>query len=92
MKTIYPILIHNYPPGHGILPPRILGRLVFQNHTLVDQFRFPRSKKKRMLKKWKAQPSNFRPSPHAFVTKDCIYIHPAFYRGLIDSAYGRGRQ
>lgn len=54
---------------------------VFTDSSMVEQFRFPRSKRKRIRMKWKKRPENFRPSRCALVDqrRGNIYCHPAMY-------------
>jgi len=45
-----------------------------------QQFRFPRSKKRRIRAKWKARRENFRKEPGFFIDLDGrVYMHPAIY-------------
>lgn len=54
---------------------------IFTDPGMVEQFRFPRSKGKRIRNKWKKQQKNFRPSRHALVEqrRGNIYCHPTMY-------------
>lgn len=49
---------------------------IIESTACVDQFRFPRSKKKRIRLKWAGQPANFRPSTKAFKMGDKLVCHP----------------
>lgn len=42
------------------------------------QYRFPRSRKRRIRVKWAARPENFREQPLAFRAGNTIICHPAF--------------
>lgn len=46
--------------------------------TETIQFRFPKSKKKRIRKKWSKNESNYRlaPSSNLYITNNTIYMHP----------------
>jgi len=70
--------------------PNFLGQLagikVFVDPHLQDriQFRFPRSKKKRIRKKWAKQERNYKriPSKSIYKIGDAIYVHPILYEQL----------
>lgn len=51
---------------------------IYGDPSMVEQFRFPRSKGKRIRLKWKKNPKNSRPSRHALVDqrRGNIYCHP----------------
>lgn len=57
---------------------------IFQVSSMVEQFRFPRSKRKRIRNKWRKRSSNFRPSRHALVNqrRGHIYCHPTTYEEI----------
>lgn len=56
----------------------ILGIPVFSTMTAVEQFRFPRTKKRRIRKKWAARRENFRPDPNIYHIAGAGYVgHPA---------------
>lgn len=46
--------------------------------TVVEQFRFPRTKKRRIRNKWSKRPINFRPSRKALQMGNSLYMHPFF--------------
>lgn len=53
---------------------------IFTNPSMLEQFRFPRSKGKRIQKKWQKNYRNFRACRKAFVDQgDNIYCHPSMY-------------
>lgn len=54
------------------------GMKVYTNPFLTKQFRFPRSKGKRIRQKWAKRPENFRPSRDCLIDKQrgAIYCHP----------------
>ena len=54
---------------------------IFESATMMqEQFRFPRSKKKRMQKKWRKQEKNFRAITDRcyIVDQNRMYCHPIF--------------
>jgi len=57
---------------------------MFTDVSMTEQFRFPRSKGKRIRMKWRKNPKNFKPSRHALVDQQrCnIYCHPAIYEQI----------
>lgn len=56
---------------------KIAGIPLYSTPTAVQQFRFPRTKNRRIRKKWAARPENFRPYPHFFHIAGFGYIgHP----------------
>lgn len=66
----------------GIYPPRLhsLGGIkIITDPLMVEQFRFPRSKGKRIKLKWKKRPANFRPAKHTLMDQQrgLVYCHPA---------------
>lgn len=46
------------------------------------QFRFPRSKKNRIRKKWIKREANFRSTPCAFQVGGTLIVHPSIYSQL----------
>lgn len=56
------------PPAPVIRPSKIM----------VEQFRFPKSKKRRIRRKWAKRTENWRPMTKALFNKNTneIYIHP----------------
>lgn len=50
---------------------------IIESEYLLEQFRFPRSRKKRIRNKWAKRPENFRPSVKAvYQMGDTIICHP----------------
>lgn len=51
---------------------------IFSDPGMVEQFRFPRAKGKRIRNKWKKNARNFRASRHALIDQQRgnIYCHP----------------
>ena len=53
---------------------------IVENHLLVkrEQIKFPRSKKKRILKKWYKDPKNWisYPDPAVYKSGNTIFCHP----------------
>lgn len=45
---------------------------------LVEQFRFPKTKKRRIRNKWAKRPVNFRPMRGGYLDKkhNVLYVHP----------------
>lgn len=61
----------------------LLGIEVITSHTLTVQYRFPRSKKKRIRKKWAAVNSNWRPYGGFFkLPTGAILCHPTMLEKL----------
>lgn len=58
---------------------------IIPTKTMVKQFRFPRSKGKRIQKKWKKIPSNFKPSRDVIIDNQhgIIYCHPSIYSEIV---------
>ena len=46
------------------------------------QFRFPRSKKKRIRNKWAKRDRNYRWEPHGYMVDDKFIVHPAYMAKL----------
>jgi hypothetical protein len=55
------------------------GVVVPSKHCM-EQFRFPKSKKKRIRNKWAKRPENWRPMRTALLTPEALYCHPALLR------------
>ena len=49
---------------------------IIEDSRLVDQYRFPRSKKKRIRNKWAKDPRNFMPSRRVCVAAGVLICHP----------------
>ena len=60
------------------------GFRIIESTRLVEQFRFPRTKKRRIRKKWAKRSQNYRPSRRCFVDERLrvIYAHPVFVAEL----------
>jgi hypothetical protein len=62
------------------------------NHCVVmEQYRFPKSKKKRIRKKWRKETRNFKclPDPQMYLLKDKAWIgHPATIQKLMEKVMG----
>jgi len=68
---------------------KISGVKVFTDSGLSirEQFRFPRSKRKRIKKKWRKQRGNWRnnPDPNVYcVGRDVMVMHPAVAHKIED--------
>jgi len=64
---------------------------IIEDPRLTEQFRFPKSKKKRIRKKWAARPGNHRPSQHIYIAAiggygKTIVCHPAVAARLKNQA------
>jgi hypothetical protein len=61
----------------------LYGFQVFPCHYMFDrkQVKFPRSKKKRMIKKWRKQPKNYKIIPQEKVIQigNGLHMHPDLY-------------
>ena len=59
------------------------GPRIIPDDRLVEQFRFPKSRKRRIRKKFAKTPANFRPSTKAYATPDgALICHPTFVSRL----------
>ena len=56
----------------------ILGLRLIETPNMVEQFRFPKTKKKRILKKWAKRSQNWRPSKQVFLLEkeNTLICHP----------------
>lgn len=63
----------------------IAGIRICVSDTVREQYRFPRTKKRRIRNKWSAREVNWRPARKALQTEDAIYMHPTFYAQFKDS-------
>jgi hypothetical protein len=66
--------------GMGVLMNNLsdyYGLKIFQSALIVKrvQFRRPRSRKRRIQRKWAARPENFRESPAAYIVNGNLYCH-----------------
>ncbi len=53
------------------------GIKIIESNLLVEQYRFPKSKKKRIRVKWAKRPANWRPDiKRAYQMGDAIICHP----------------
>jgi len=50
--------------------------------TILKQIRFPRSKKRRIRKKWAKRPDNFVSEPAAYWVGGDLYAHPVIVRKM----------
>lgn len=71
-------------------PPAINGRIE-ASEAVREQYRFPRTKKRRIRNKWAARPENYRPSRRAWVLDGTIYVHPTKL-SLLNTAVSHGAQ
>jgi len=63
-----------------LLEPPPATRKIFVSSTITRQYRFPRSKKRRIRDKWFKQPRNHKPA--CYVTDHTVYIHPALHEQI----------
>lgn len=61
-------------------PPRIYSTPLAVERK---QYRFPRSKKKRIRNKWAKREQNYRYIPRIYQLGDAIYAHPSLYQRLL---------
>ena len=52
------------------------GMQIIENPNLLDQYCFPRSKRKRIRKKWGKDMNNYAPSTKIWQTAGRIICHP----------------
>ncbi len=90
----YPISIRENPfPVSGVLTfGKVQGLMdemrygvkFYEIPTMVIQFRVPKTKRKRVRKKWANDPKNFKPNPSLYtsVINGDIMGHPATIAGL----------
>lgn len=65
---------------------------IYQSQFLTIQYRFPRSKKKRIRNKWAKRPENFRADPKVYQFNGAIYGHPETIRNLAAVVGGAERE
>lgn len=56
---------------------------IVTNPNLTVQFRFPRSKKKRIRNKWASRPNNRKPDRHFYIIDGKYFCHPAVLNSVI---------
>lgn len=72
---------------------RAMAERIVTSEHVQEQYRFPRTKKRRLRNKWLKRPENFRPARHALVDEEgTIYIHPTKLSLLNDLDQTRGGQ
>jgi hypothetical protein len=50
---------------------------IIESTAMIEQFRFPKSRKKRIRKKWAKRPQNWRPDlKKTYVMGDTVICHP----------------
>lgn len=64
------------------LTPPLLALEIYESTALIVQFRFPRSKKKRIRKKWSKNLANYKPDPKVYQIQGKLYAHPQTARRL----------
>ena len=50
--------------------------MIIEDPRMLDQFRFPKSKKRRIRKKWAKVPTNFKPSKKVAMFGGVTIAHP----------------
>jgi len=64
----------------------IAGMEVFESELVLDykQFRFPKSKKRRIKKKWTKREVNWRnfPGKKALIFNNKMFVHPETYKKI----------
>lgn len=55
----------------------LAGFSIYESHAMCVQFRFPRSKRRRIRKKWAKDKHNFKPSPQILRSGNTLICHPA---------------
>jgi hypothetical protein len=82
----------NAAPVHPVSYPSFNGMRIVVSELMADrvQFRFPRSKKKRMRKKWAKNPENWKyvPWDRAYRVGDTLHMHPQMFERLRRSVSG----
>lgn len=53
--------------------------------NLVEQFRFPKTRKRRIRNKWAARPENWRASRKVYLdkTNSVLYVHPETFEKMM---------
>lgn len=67
------------------LATSLYGMQVIVSETIKEQFRFPRTKKRRIRNKWSKREENWRPSSKALIMHKVMYVHPKFYDQLLNA-------
>lgn len=64
------------------------GLKIFESPLIAKrvQFRHPRSRKRRIRRKWAARAENFKDAPTAYRVGDVVYAHPEWIRKIKESA------
>lgn len=57
-------------------PPSPINGRIEASEAVQEQYRFPRTKKRRIRNKWAKRIENYRPARHAWVINGTIYVHP----------------
>ncbi len=55
---------------------------IIETTNLIEQFRFPRTKKRRIRNKWAKRNENYRPARHGYMMAGALYCHPKFTAAL----------
>lgn len=62
-----------------------LGLTFHVSSYIQEQFRFPRTKRRRIREKWATRQGNWRPSGNSYRIGNDVYLHPATYRRLMET-------
>jgi len=63
--------------------------VIFSDHVMaLRQVRFPKSKKKRIRKKWSQREINFASRPGCYLIQKKIYMHSHFKESLLTAGIG----
>jgi len=75
------------PLGYSNECGRLSGMKVIQSPYATEkrQFRFPRTQKKRIMKKWRKQERNYKHLPCMYINKigGTLIVHPEIYNRLM---------
>lgn len=52
------------------------GVRIIESHLMVEFYRQPVSKRKRIVKKWRKNSRNWRPMKHAYFVNGAYVMHP----------------
>lgn len=59
------------------MTPSLSGLRLVTSDLMVEQFRFPKTKKRRIRNKWAKRPENWRPMRRAMIMGDMVLVHPS---------------
>ena len=76
-----PIILYHTPRGSNIFGLRVISSTYA---AVREQYRFPRSKKKRIHKKWRKDPLNYWNAPRVHMFGNNIVGHPEIIQRMKD--------